>query len=166
MSVNNNLQTPTVDAFSMMLKSVVAKRVLETPHRRLDQAFCATQQPHGLAPRWVAQRLDPTYKAQRYAPTGFRPDGKLPEEEDDVLSASGGRIRCPACQWQPARKSRWFCMSMGPPENFTAGCGHGWNTFDTQGVCPGCLYHWKHTTCLSCSVTSIHADWYVKAGMP
>jgi hypothetical protein len=139
----------------------------------LGQALRATQQPDALASRWVALALAPTYRAQRmpdgvrkHGPKAFRPDGKLPEEEDDVISASGGRIRCPACQWQPARKSRWFCMSMGPPENFTAGCGHGWNTFDTQGVCPGCRYHWRHTTCLSCSVTSLHGDWYVKAGKP
>ena len=133
--------------------------------RRLGQALGATQQPQFPVPSWVALALDPTYRLQRAkGPTAFRPDGKLPDEDDHVISASGGRIRCPACQWQPDRKSRWFCVSMGPPENFTAGCGHGWNTFDTGGICPGCRHHWQHTTCLACSVTSIHMDWYVQAG--
>jgi hypothetical protein len=38
------------------------------------------------------------------------------------------RIRCPACQWQPARYDMWNCNP--------GGCGHIWNTFDTRGVCP------------------------------
>ena len=113
------------------------------------------------APAKWAQRV-PAGGVNR-VPTAFRPDGKLPDDDDDVIAA-GAHIRCPACQWQPDRKSRWFCMSMGAPENFSAGCGHGWNTFDTRGVCPGCLYQWKHTTCLSCSVTSLHDDWYVMPG--
>ena len=125
------------------------------------QLSAATVYAPGSPPRvWRAQRM-PGGGGLRRPSKGFRPDGKLPEEEDDVVSASGGRIRCPACQWQPDKQSRWFCMSMGPPENFNAGCGHGWNTFDTGGICPGCLYQWKHTTCLSCSVTSLHDDWYV-----
>ncbi len=74
------------------------------------------------------------------------------------------KIRCPSCQWQPARNTRWWCFPMGPPENFPGGCGHGWNTFDTRGLCPGCSYQWQHTTCLSCNVTSVHADWYDKSG--
>ncbi len=154
----------------MVTPVVSGERLFQTQvfgDRSLGQALRATQQSHAPAPRWVALALDPTYRSQRVTrPSAFRPDGKLPEEDDDVISAAGGRIRCPACQWQPARNSRWFCMSMGPPENFNAGCGHGWNTFDTRGICPGCLYNWKHTTCLSCSVTSPHDDWYVRAGQP
>ena len=96
----------------------------------------------------------------RHRHAAFRPDGKLPDIEDDVASASGGGIRCPACNWQPQRNSRWFCMNMGPPENFSGGCGHAWNTFATSGKCPGCSYQWRHTTCLSCGVTSPHKDWY------
>ncbi len=96
--------------------------------------------------------------------TAFRPDGKLPDNFHDTASAKS-RIRCPACHWQPDAQSRWYCMSMGPPENFNAGCGHGWNTFDTAGLCPGCLHQWQHTTCLKCGVTSLHDDWYV-AGRP
>jgi hypothetical protein len=39
------------------------------------------------------------------------------------------RIRCPKCKWQPGRRNRWRCD-----------CGHVWNTFDTNGVCPKCSY--------------------------
>jgi hypothetical protein len=97
----------------------------------------------------------------------FRPEGLPPETlHDDDPAYGSGNIRCPACQWQPDKFSRWFCISMGPPENFTGGCGNGWNTFDTRGICPGCQHHWRHTTCLSCSVTSLHDDWYVSGGNP
>jgi predicted amidophosphoribosyltransferase len=53
---------------------------------------------------------------------------------------------------------------MGSPENFSGGCGHGWNTFDTRGACPGCSYQWKHTWCLDCGKPSLHDDWYVSGG--
>ena len=72
------------------------------------------------------------------------------------------RIRCPICRWQPPRSSRWYCLPMGAPENFAGGCGHRWNTFDTRGLCPGCSYQWKHTSCLRCGSTSVHEDWYEK----
>ena len=39
-------------------------------------------------------------------------------------------------------------------------CGHVWNTFDTGGVCPGCLYQWTVTACLSCDRWSAHSEWY------
>jgi hypothetical protein len=95
----------------------------------------------------------------------FRPEGLPPETfHDDDPAYGSGKICCPACQWQPDKYSRWFCISMGPPENFSGGCGNGWNTFDTRGVCPGCQHHWRHTTCLSCSVTSLHDDWYASPG--
>ena len=74
---------------------------------------------------------------------------------------AGGRIRCPSCNWQPPRSSRWFCISIGPPENYASGCGQGWNTFDTRGQCPGCFHHWHHTSCLSCNKWAKHDDWYV-----
>ncbi len=97
--------------------------------------------------------------------TAFRPEGLPPETfQDDDPATGGGHIQCPACKWQPDKNSRWFCIAMGPPENFSAGCGHGWNTFDTRGTCPGCQYQWRHTTCLSCTVTSLHGDWYVVPG--
>ena len=111
-------------------------------------------------PRPLHLQRMPDHGKRKHVVKAFRPDGIIPEQEDDLVSATGN-IRCPACSWQPKSNSRWFCMSMGPPENFTAGCGNGWNTFDTRGVCSGCKYQWKHTTCLDCSVTSLHDDWYV-----
>ena len=76
------------------------------------------------------------------------------ELETDVRTgegtgASGPRIRCPVCGWQPRAHDRWRCR-----------CGHVWNTFDTGGVCPGCLYQWTETQCLACGRWSPHSDWY------
>ncbi|MBS1812644.1 MAG: hypothetical protein JST84_31040 [Acidobacteria bacterium] len=72
------------------------------------------------------------------------------------------RIRCPLCLWQPNAGSRWYCGSVGNPEYFFSGCGTGWNTFDTQGLCPGCGHQWRWTACLSCWQWSLHEDWYTR----
>ena len=61
----------------------------------------------------------------------------------------GPGIRCPHCGWQPGPQDLWSCA-----------CGHFWNTFDTGGVCPACLYQWKETQCLLCGKWSPHSDWY------
>ena len=61
------------------------------------------------------------------------------------------RIRCPACQWQPAPSDTWCCAP---------GCGHVWNTFETRGLCPGCNQQWTHTACLRCSTWSLHEELY------
>jgi hypothetical protein len=61
------------------------------------------------------------------------------------------RIRCPQCQWQPQKHDTWVC---------SPGCGHVWNTFETLGVCPGCLKHWFETACHRCGTWSLHDDWY------
>lgn len=63
----------------------------------------------------------------------------------------GGRIRCPACDWQPQPHDRWCCAP---------GCGEVWNTFETRGTCPGCLKHWTHTACHRCDTWSPHEAWY------
>lgn len=70
------------------------------------------------------------------------------------------RIRCPRCQWQPNASSRWYCSFSPFIEKFFGGCGTAWNTFDTQGICPGCQHQWKYTCCLSCTEYSLHEDWY------
>jgi hypothetical protein len=62
-----------------------------------------------------------------------------------------GRIRCPLCKWEPGADSRWMCT-----------CRTIWNTFDTGGVCPGCLKQWTRTACLRCHRWSAHSDWYPK----
>src|SRR5258708_33892733 len=78
------------------------------------------------------------------------------DREPDVEhgnGTSGPRIRCPLCQWSPAKESRWMCS-----------CLHSWNTFDTGGVSPACLRRWTETQCLSCHRWSAHSacdppDW-------
>jgi hypothetical protein len=77
-----------------------------------------------------------------------------PEVETEVghekqIDSSGPRIRCPLCGWVPGKDDRWSCT-----------CGHYWNTFDTGGICPECLYRWMTTQCLSCHRWSAHSDWY------
>jgi hypothetical protein len=77
-----------------------------------------------------------------------------PAVQEDVgseerVGPSGPRIRCPKCGWTPRREDRWDCD-----------CGHSWNTFDTGGVCPGCMQQWKETQCLSCHQWSPHSEWY------
>jgi hypothetical protein len=64
------------------------------------------------------------------------------------------RIRCPKCQWEPARHDTWCC---------SPGCGHVWNTFETRGLCPGCAKAWMETACLRCNAWSPHDDWYEDA---
>jgi hypothetical protein len=71
-------------------------------------------------------------------------------------------IRCPLCEWQPRPSSRWACADCPIPEAFFGGCGAVWNTFDTGGVCPGCLHAWQWTLCLACGGWSLHDDWYVE----
>lgn len=63
--------------------------------------------------------------------------------------ATGPRIRCPLCGWSPRADDLWSCT-----------CGHSWNTFDTGGVCPGCVTQWNETQCLECARWSPHSDWY------
>lgn len=70
------------------------------------------------------------------------------------------RIRCPHCQWQPTRASRWHCSECPVPEGLLQGCGTVWNTFDTRGRCPGCQHQWRWTSCHACYGWSPHDDWY------
>ncbi len=80
-------------------------------------------------------------------------------EQQDTTDFS--RIRCPLCQWQPQKSSRWCCADAPFPENFYGGCDTHWNTFETRGKCPGCQHQWRYTTCLSCHQNSLHEKWYV-----
>jgi predicted amidophosphoribosyltransferase len=77
-----------------------------------------------------------------------------PELETDAVDEkqvddSGPRIRCPLCRWSPGENDRWSCQ-----------CGHYWNTFDTGGICSGCLHQWTTTQCLACHRWAPHSDWY------
>lgn len=60
------------------------------------------------------------------------------------------KIACPKCSWEPDGASHWACS-----------CGHIWDTFETQGVCPSCNKQWKHTQCPTCEGWSVHDDWYI-----
>lgn len=77
------------------------------------------------------------------------PETKIGTGGEEQLGPSGPRIRCPLCGWSPAQSDLWSCT-----------CGHSWNTFDTGGVCPACLYQWTETQCLRCHKWSPHSDWY------
>ena len=77
-----------------------------------------------------------------------RPDTELNLRPGDS-SGGGNDIRCPLCGWTPSAEDRWICR-----------CNHLWNTFDTGGVCPNCLYQWAYTCCLACHGWSLHSDWY------
>jgi hypothetical protein len=79
---------------------------------------------------------------------------------DAEVDDEGSRIRCPVCEWKPARSSKWYCGACPDPEGFLAGCGTSWNTFDTHGLCPGCRHQWRWTSCLACGAWSLHLDWY------
>ena len=70
------------------------------------------------------------------------------------------RIRCPLCEWQPDKSSRWCCIRTPSPEGFFGGCGAVWDTFSTRGRCPGCQHQWRWTSCLRCAGWSLHEDWY------
>jgi len=74
-----------------------------------------------------------------------------------VTTRDGGRIRCPKCQWEPAKSDRWCCAP---------GCQHVWNTFETRGLCPGCSKQWTETVCLRCNQWSRHDDWYEASPSP
>ena len=75
------------------------------------------------------------------------PEVDAAEDQDD--RDRGPRIRCPLCNWSPSSRDRWLCT-----------CGHSWNTFDTGGVCPACLFQWASTQCLACGRWSPHSAWY------
>jgi len=85
----------------------------------------------------------------RFATSSTVLDRETDEEKNH--DTSGPRIRCPRCGWSPRKEDQWSCS-----------CGFDWNTFDTGGVCPGCLHRWTETQCLSCSRWSAHSKWYAR----
>ena len=70
------------------------------------------------------------------------------------------KIYCPKCEWTPGcpewpgvpvQDWRWRCAP---------GCGSGWNTFQSKGVCPNCGKLWTDTQCPECHAWSQHDLWY------
>lgn len=82
------------------------------------------------------------------------------EKEREKDATDFAHVRCPLCRWQPTASSLWFCSDWGDPEYFFGGCGTAWNTFETNGRCPGCSHQWKYTSCLRCARWSPHEAWY------
>ena len=78
--------------------------------------------------------------------------GLRPDVETGNVDGGVGEIRCPLCGWSPGENDRWMCR-----------CRHFWNTFDTGGVCPSCLYQWEYTQCLDCHSWTPHSAWYPKS---
>lgn len=82
-------------------------------------------------------------------------DNSMVLDREPEVGDAGGKppsmpgIRCPLCGWRPSSDSKWHCN-----------CGHVWNTFDTGGVCPGCVFQWTVTQCLACGKFSQHSAWY------
>ncbi len=75
-----------------------------------------------------------------------------PAELDEIFGPTIPGVRCPKCEWTPRANNLWSCN-----------CGHGWNTFDTRGLCPECGYQWEVTGCLQCGEMSPHAEWYARS---
>ena len=84
-------------------------------------------------------------------PTVRENPASLPGAESNNIGAGEDEIHCPLCGWSPSANDRWMCR-----------CKHSWNTFDTGGVCPKCLYQWEYTQCLDCHAWSPHSAWYPK----
>lgn len=61
------------------------------------------------------------------------------------------KVYCPLCSWAPGPHDRWMCVPQ---------CRTVWNTFETNGKCPGCGRRWTETCCLACARWSPHEDWY------
>ena len=81
--------------------------------------------------------------------TVVEPDQNTDVFDDHERSPADPRIRCPTCDWSPKPDSRWRCV-----------CKHNWNTFDTGGICPSCMFQWTNTQCLACAAWAAHSAWY------
>jgi hypothetical protein len=102
---------------------------------RLPTARVETAFRPSLVPRSAVRTADPGTGVDKVSSRG----------------PGGPRIRCPKCNWSPRAWNRWMCI-----------CRHVWNTFDTGGICPACLYQWRVTACLRCTEWSPHSDWYAQ----
>jgi hypothetical protein len=71
----------------------------------------------------------------------------MTDPRDDFGSAGP---RCPRCGTGVRSEDRWNC---------DAACGAIWNTFRTDGICPGCGRHWSEAQCSWCGAWSTLEAW-------
>jgi hypothetical protein len=57
--------------------------------------------------------------------------------------------RCPGCGWRPFAIRAWKCKK----------CGHVWDTFATEGVCPQCGHEHEETACVRCRNIYPNKQW-------
>lgn len=98
------------------------------------------------APRAIQMRRPSPPHRRVVADAAMMPSGP---EAPKMRSPDGRAIRCPNCLFRPPDSFRWFCK-----------CGHSWNTFWTEGLCPACRFQWQETQCPSCGAHSPHRAWY------
>jgi len=121
----------------------------------IDSRIKALEMSTSSAEKKTPARAEPALKPRKGGPgvgvLDREPDASITPGSEITLDTSGPNIRCPLCGWSPKKNSLWMCN-----------CRHLWNTFDTGGVCPACLYQWKVTMCPRCHRWSAHSDWYAK----
>jgi hypothetical protein len=126
-------------------KAVVLLDRVSDPDVRLLAEIEMIAAIQGLSPADVPGQFRPVHAG----PVVADPEIATGIKTGDRGGPKGPRILCPKCGWEPREGDLWACT-----------CGHTWNTFDTGGVCPGCMRQWEVTQCLRCSEYSPHSDWY------
>ncbi len=63
---------------------------------------------------------------------------------------------CPSCKAPPLRGPYWVCSL----------CNNGFDTFQTQAVCPNCSAHYATTKCLDCGALHRIDEWSVPEPVP
>jgi Zn-dependent protease len=63
---------------------------------------------------------------------------------------------CPTCKTSPPVGEYWRCSN----------CGKGFDTFQSQAVCPNCSTHFASTGCLDCGRKHPFSDWALPAAVP
>ncbi|HEY6443790.1 MAG TPA: M50 family metallopeptidase [Candidatus Acidoferrales bacterium] len=63
---------------------------------------------------------------------------------------------CPSCKAAPLRGPYWVCSL----------CNNGFDTFQTQAVCPNCSAHYATTKCLDCGALHRIEEWSVPEPVP
>ena len=67
-----------------------------------------------------------------------------------------GGFACPSCKAAPLMGPYWVCSL----------CNNGFDTFQTQAVCPNCSAHYATTKCLDCGALHRIDEWSVPEPVP